>query len=260
MQRSGMDVQTNRNRVEQTTRRLEAGLLDGSWMPGSRLPAERVLAEQLAVSRSTVREAIQRLAARGLLASRRGSGVFVTDRLQTGFVSPWRQLIGDHPEIRGDMLEFRRVLEASTAELAAQRATATDRKRLAEIAARLKTAHRDGDHRREAEADADFHEAIAAASHNTMFRHLHAGVIKMLREHIALNIDQMLIYSDTVSSSLLEQHLAISAAIRRGDAAAARDGMYGHIEFVRLCLKQEEAKRTAEFKSKKRSARRRVGE
>ena len=222
-------------------RQLEARILDGSWRPGMRLPAERILAEQFGVSRGTVREAVQRLTARGLLASRPGSGTFVTDRLQAGFASPWRQLIADHPEIRGDMLEFRRVLESAAVALAALRADARDRERLAEIVDRLKAAHRQGDRSAEAKADADLHEAIAEATHNTMFRHLHAGVITMLREHIALNISQMRTDSAAVAAALLDQHLELYDAICHRDAARAGEVMCRHIDFVRQRLEREAA-------------------
>jgi len=234
-------VTAGHNLVEQATRQLEAHILDGSWRPGMRLPAERVLAEQFGVSRGTVREAVQRLVARGLLASRPGSGIFVTDRLQTGFVSPWRQLIADHPEIRGDMLEFRRVIESAAVALAAQHADADDLERLDAILERLKLAHRDGNRRAEAQADADLHQAIAEATHNTMFRHIHAGVITMLREHIALNIDQMRTDSTAVAAMLLEQHLEIHAAICRHDAEAAAAIMCRHIDYVKTRLEMEPA-------------------
>ena len=229
------------NLVEQAMRQLEARILDGSWRPGMRLPAERILAEQFGVSRGTVREAVQRLAARGLLAARPGSGTFITDRLQAGFASPWRQLIADHPEIRGDMLEFRRVLESAAVALAALRADARDRERLAEIVDRLKAAHRQGDRSAEAKADADLHEAIAEATHNTMFRHLHAGVITMLREHIALNISQMRTDSAAVAAALLDQHLELYDAICHRDAARAGEVMCRHIDFVRQRLEREAA-------------------
>lgn len=238
---SAHNVTAGHNLVEQAMRQLEARMLDGSWRPGMRLPAERVLAEQFGVSRGTVREALQRLVARGLLASRPGSGIFVTDRLQTGFVSPWRQLIADHPEIRGDMLEFRRVIESAAVSLAAQRATSDDLARLAEIVERLKAAHQQGNRKAEAKADADLHEAIAEATHNTLFRHLHAGVITMLREHIALNIDQMRTDSTAVAATLLEQHLEIHDAIRRRDAEAASAIMCRHIDFVKTRLEMEQA-------------------
>ena len=230
-----------RSLVEQTARRLETRLLEGAWMAGTRLPPERALAAELAVSRGTLREAIQRMAARGLLVARHGSGVYVTDVLQAGFVSPWRELVADHPEIRGDVLEFRRVLEATTAALAAQRADRADLRRLAQVVERLKVCHRSGDRPGEAKADADLHEAIAEASHNTMFRHLHAGVIRVLRQHIALNIDQLREPSGAVSELLLSQHLAIWRAIRLHDADAATAAMCAHIDFVRSRVDREVA-------------------
>ncbi|WP_347613975.1 GntR family transcriptional regulator, partial [Comamonas thiooxydans] len=41
---------------------------------GAKLPTERALAEQLGVSRTALREAIQKLASRGVLESRVGAG------------------------------------------------------------------------------------------------------------------------------------------------------------------------------------------
>jgi len=112
--------------AEQTRRALEVHLVDGSWPVGTRLPAERVLAETLGVSRNSVREAIFCLKERGLLFSRHGSGVFVSDRLQTAISSPWRQLVAAHPDLRWGTLEFRRELEGATAYYAALRANASD--------------------------------------------------------------------------------------------------------------------------------------
>lgn len=51
---------------------LEAMILEGTLKSGERLPAERVLAEQFGVSRPSLREAIQKLVAKGLLVSRQG--------------------------------------------------------------------------------------------------------------------------------------------------------------------------------------------
>jgi L-lactate permease len=47
---------------------------------GAKLPTERALAEQLGVSRTALREAIQKLASRGVLESRVGAGTFVGSR------------------------------------------------------------------------------------------------------------------------------------------------------------------------------------
>lgn len=50
----------------------------GHLKPGDRLPPERELAEQMGVSRMTVRQALGRLADRGLLSREQGRGTFVS--------------------------------------------------------------------------------------------------------------------------------------------------------------------------------------
>ena len=67
---------------------LEQRILEGSLKPGDRLPAERELAAELGVSRPSLREAIQKLASKGLLRSQQGGGTYVTGALQAGFLDP----------------------------------------------------------------------------------------------------------------------------------------------------------------------------
>jgi GntR family transcriptional repressor for pyruvate dehydrogenase complex len=229
-----MDTGTRtRGRVETVMRRMETSLLDGTWPAGSRLPAERILAEQYGVSRNTVREAIQRLGARGLLQSRRGAGVFATDQLRAGIASPWGQLVADHPALRDDILEFRRVLEGATAHFAALRANAADIKRIRSLMRELERARAGDDKQREASADAQLHDAIALASHNTMFLHLHTSVLGLLREHITSNGTDLRSDDRGASEQLLIQHRALCDAICNRRPEEARTAMHTHIDFVR---------------------------
>lgn len=64
----------------QTVEALELAILDEQLKINERLPTEDELALQFGVSRSTMREALKRLAARHLIRSRRGpaGGTFVT--------------------------------------------------------------------------------------------------------------------------------------------------------------------------------------
>ncbi|WP_420472654.1 FadR/GntR family transcriptional regulator [Noviherbaspirillum sp. ST9] len=219
-----------RSRVaDQARRAIEVRLLDGLWGAGTRLPAERELAEMLGVSRASLREAVASLKARGMLESRRGSGVFVTERLQANIVSPWRQLVAEHPDLRWDTLEFRRELEGAAAYYAALRATEVDLARIESVFTRLCEAYEKGERAAEISADADFHEAIAEASHNSMFRFLHAGIVRMLREHISLNLIGM----HDAAVDLRHQHQAIWDAIRFGQPDEARTAMQVHMDFTR---------------------------
>lgn len=57
---------------------VEMQVLDGQLTPGTRLPAEREMADALAVSRTLVGAALVQLRDNGLVASRRGSGSWIT--------------------------------------------------------------------------------------------------------------------------------------------------------------------------------------
>ena len=111
---------------------LEAMILEGTLKSGERLPAERVLAEQFGVSRPSLREAIQKLVAKGLLVSRQGGGNYVTESLGATFSDPLLHLLEGNPEAQRDLLEFRHTLEGSCAYYAALRATSLDHQRLTE--------------------------------------------------------------------------------------------------------------------------------
>ncbi len=230
-----------RSIAEQTQRALEAQLLDGTWPAGTRLPAERTLAKSMSVSRNTLREAIHCLKTRGLLVSKCGSGIFVTDCLQTVIASPWRQLVADHPDLRWDTLEFRRELEGATAQYAALRADKADLKKLGAIIKRMIRANETGEIKEEHDADADFHEAIAAATHNSMFLYLHTGILRMMREHISLNQIGLADPTGEATNHLLQQHVEIWNAIRRQKPDEARQAMLEHFDYTRSELERREA-------------------
>src|SRR5690625_3446891 len=56
---------------------LRQAIQDGEIAPGDKVPSERDLAARYDVARNTVRAAVRRLAAEGLVISRQGAGVVV---------------------------------------------------------------------------------------------------------------------------------------------------------------------------------------
>ena len=62
---------------EQVLLQLKKMLIDGEWAPGSKIPSENELAELFEVSRITVRQALQKLNALGLIETRLGDGSYV---------------------------------------------------------------------------------------------------------------------------------------------------------------------------------------
>ena len=67
-------------RAESAAQELERRVLTGAYPVGSKLPNESELAESLGVSRTTLREAVGRLQAQGLLVRQHGRGTFVRGR------------------------------------------------------------------------------------------------------------------------------------------------------------------------------------
>lgn len=228
-----MAAMTARGRTEVVMRKIETALLDGTWPAGARLPAERVLAQQYGVARNTVREATQRLVARGLLQSRRGAGVFATDQFARGHrvaVGPaGRRSSGAarrHPRIPSRARRRDRVFRRAACRC-------ERRRRIRGLLRELETAHANDDAVVEASADAKLHEAIALASHNTMFLHLHTSVLGMLREHISINVAGMTTDDEQASELLLQQHRVVCDAICAHRPEEARTAMQTHIDYVR---------------------------
>ncbi|WP_068058415.1 FadR/GntR family transcriptional regulator [Nocardia xishanensis] len=108
---------------------IAADVLSGELAPGSTLPSERQLAEALGVSRPAVREALQRLAAAGLVAVRQGDATTVLDyRRGAGLEVLPRLLVREgmlEPAVARSILEVRMHNGPKVAELAAARLGAT---------------------------------------------------------------------------------------------------------------------------------------
>lgn len=233
---------------------LETRILEGSLKPGDRLPAERDLAAELGVSRPSLREAIQHLASKGLLATRHGGGTVVTDRLEAPFVDPWQQMLQGHPMLQSDLLEFRHMLEGEAARLAAERATDADIERIDAAFVALDAAYASQDIDSCIDCDVAFHQAIAEASHNVLIGHLTASLLRVIHGHVSSNM----VYLQARAAQwqqLITQHRSIWNAIRerRSDAAAlaARE----HIDFVRQSMAE-----TARLEERRHTALRRLGE
>jgi DNA-binding FadR family transcriptional regulator len=101
-------------RVDACADQLSAAILDGRFAPGSRLPSERALAKTLDVTRITLRSALARLSARGLVSAHQGRGTTVRDFRRMGGPALIGRLLGDarqpQREIVRDLLAVRRAL------------------------------------------------------------------------------------------------------------------------------------------------------
>lgn len=212
---------------------------------GDKLPTERALAEQLGVSRTALREAIQKLASRGVLESRVGSGTFVGSHQPLWHeqaVAPLAPLLRDDPQYRYDVLEARQALELSTAWYAAQRATDKDRDRIRRCFDDMLRHQQARDAASAARSDAQFHLAIAEASHNAVLVQLMGSLFELVLGTVAQNRRLMFVHDDPATlEHLTLQHQNLMQAILNGEPEQARSAIGHHLAYVHGKLSESDA-------------------
>lgn len=196
---------------EQVIAELRNQISSGEWPVGSRIPTEPELVELLGVARNTVREAVRALAHNGLLDIRQGSGTYVVAESELAGVMQRRFADADPRHIA----ELRSTLESSAAKLAAQRRTERDLKQLDALLERREEAWESGDAEAFVTADATFHLAVVAASHNDVMTAMYADLGEVMRDWLREDVGEKL----TVESHM--DHARLVDAIRRNDAEAA---------------------------------------
>jgi GntR family transcriptional regulator, galactonate operon transcriptional repressor len=213
---------------DEVVRKLGRAILDGTHRPGDRLPNEEALQARYGVSRTSVREAVKFLSAKGMIEARPRVGMIVRGPEAWNLLDPevlgWRQGgLHDDPELVRSLLEARRVIEPAAAAMAASRASAADLAAIEEgylgMAANL-PANLPSDLAACCKADLAFHAAIIQASGNLVFRHLIATIGAALEASFRLSTGLSAAYERTLAA-----HQGVLEAIRLRDPDAARQRM-----------------------------------
>jgi DNA-binding GntR family transcriptional regulator len=189
------------------TQQLEAEILDGRRALGERLD-ERELAQHFNASRTPVREALQRLAATGLVQINGRHGTKVARLTLTQLLDAFR-VVSE--------------LEAMAAEQAAGRITTEQISALHEHESACEAAYSERDVDAFCQANDQLHGAILRASGNWMLQeHMRAArVLTPYRRHITYQPGRMV--------SSLKEHNAFIKAIASGEGATAAAHMRNHV-------------------------------
>ncbi|MBS0326771.1 MAG: FadR family transcriptional regulator [Proteobacteria bacterium] len=215
---------------------IERLIVDGVLPPGEVLPAERELSRRLHVSRPSLREALLKLEARGLLRAGRGGSLAVTDVAAPTITDPLVHLLLRHEKAARDVQDVRHGLEALAAWHAAQNATAADLRKLRRIFASMTPGRGRRDALVDAQADTEFHMAIADASKNVALMHIAHGIANLVRTS-SFRIRDMLYHRSENIPILHEQHAAILDAIADRDPERARTAAQLHFSFIESSLR-----------------------
>ncbi|MCW5609525.1 MAG: FadR family transcriptional regulator [Rubrivivax sp.] len=204
--------EATRSRSQLAEQQLRQAIADGTWPAGARLPTETELAARFGMSRSTLREAVSRLRADGLVDSRPGRGAVVRGAPSLALRLPQA---GADASV-GHLFELRRLLEVEAAALAAERWDAQALQALEQAHETMAQAAAGGLHA--PQADLAFHRAVAAASANPMLLTL----LDFVGQHLERLIARAWENSARVAGgahAAQREHEAVLAAIRDRDPA-----------------------------------------
>ncbi|MYR07948.1 FCD domain-containing protein [Gordonia sp. SID5947] len=207
-------------------------LRSGTYREGDRLPSERELASDIGVSRAIVGFAIDELAQRGVLESRRGRGggtfvVSISDLPSFGERTP-----GDRCDVMNWLLEVREPIELAAALLVSARARVADLRALRGIYAEMSESI--DDDTEYAEASMRFVLKLAEASGNPLLRNVVGQLVNeqatLRREFSAFEEPETL---RDLRRASLATHAELLTALEGGDSNEIAMAVDTHMKNIR---------------------------
>ncbi len=204
---------------------IRASILSGAMIVDERLPSEAELSETYEVSRSTIREALKRLAAQSLIRTQRGAfgGAFVNrlsyDDARTQLVTTSTLLLSMNDVSFDRACEARFSLERACAALAAERREETHLQSMQTEVDRQKQA--DLSDEAFCASDVAFHLALIEGAGNPILTYHLAGAIEAMQP-----LMNMITYTARSRAEIISIHSDIVACTTERDAEA----VFGHLE------------------------------
>jgi DNA-binding FadR family transcriptional regulator len=216
--------------VDQAVATLRMRIIEGVYGPDGEFPPQAELCEELGVSRGVIREAMQRLQSQRLVEVGQGRKPRVLPAGPTALAESL-QLVMDRTDASWSQVgEVRRTLEVDIAGLAALRGQPNHWRELEKTLGAMQATD---DIAAQVEADMRFHRILAEATGNSIFAFLLDALASLLRASRERTIGKGGI------EPALRGHRHVLDAVRRHDAAAARQAMAAHLEESQRDLQSE---------------------
>jgi GntR family transcriptional repressor for pyruvate dehydrogenase complex len=219
--------------AQEVADRLITAIAVGEYLPGERLPSERELVQILGISRSTVREAIGRLQAVGIVEIRRGrqGGAHVRESWTSASAEAVRRTLLPRWDEMEQLFDLRCLVEGMVARTAAQRRRAEDIDSMREALAAYESAETQ---QQEHAADVAFHQAVVQATRNPQI----AGLSRDLLTRVSLGFPvEPYDGGRPVYRRALVEHTALCESIAAGDSDRAGEIAQGHFTITNDSLR-----------------------
>ena len=198
---------------------------NGQLKPGEPLPPERKLMDMLSVSRPSLREALKSLIGMGYLEITTYNRTVVKSLASGHILDPLSTLVQEDISTAFELIQVRKALESWNCYHAAQRITKEEIMKMKECIS-LMERHVDDSYFSLGKEDADFHFAIAQATHNKVQMHIMYTVYEMLRDFIGK-------YYEKISPiAIYEQHQDVIQMLESHNSEGARHSIMVHLDYV----------------------------
>lgn len=195
-----------------------------------KLPTERELTEQFEVGRNAIREALTFLEGIGVITVRKRERIGHPGRARAQLVAFSTRASVD-TLMTSDPVEVRRIVEPSTAALAAARRTEEDIADIGHWIDAMQRAHdTDG---RVIDYDEAFHVSIARATHNHTLMELVNTLVDITHESREMSFEPVV-----AAEAAITDHRKIFEAIRDGSPERARQAMLDHVTLVQRMVQE----------------------
>jgi GntR family transcriptional repressor for pyruvate dehydrogenase complex len=222
---------------EEVVEQIKQLMAGGELKPGDKLLPERELAERLEVSRASVREAIRTMEMMGFVEIRAGDGTFVRDANADAIIRPLAMFLAVEKCSLLEMFEVRRIFEAATARMAAERATEEEVDEIRGALERMTERLNVQDSERGEEHDIAFHFAVAEATHNALLIRLFRTLSGEFSRAVSVARRQLYGSKDN-PQKIVDQHRRIYLAIKDREPERAGQRMLEHLAYAERELRK----------------------
>ena len=208
---------------------LLAKISKHEWNENQKIPSENILVEQLGVSRNTIRQAIQKLSALGILEPRQGEGTFVK-KIDTSF---YLNLLipSAFLDVRDGIVvvEFEKGIQVESVKCACEKASDEEIEGLVPLIHKMENVSNAEDF---FAADIEFHEYISLISHNDMF-YKSMQIIKFILCDELQEVVQRYGTDESISA-----HTKIYELLKKRDKIGIDCCMNEHMDLVKCRLRE----------------------
>ena len=198
-------------------------MITSGLRPGDKVPTEKELSERFGVGRSTIRESMKALVAKGLI-ERTTEGTFVSNDVDKCLVDPLNLLVNMEIGKVRDLLELREIVELGAIRLAAEKIDDDCIAKLKRINWQLQEPGVEP--ALQQERDIEFHNIIASATGNKVLMEFLNAIRRVIGEHI----EDTQVTRHNIDDACA-QHQSIIRALEAHDPKLAYEAMKEYFRF-----------------------------